>query len=245
MSEQTADTKEHKPDTWLVRVLNWRLIRGFGKSPLATFSIAMPFVGYVILYHSEIAHYLGDMGGLLAVQEGVLNRDSALAADENRAGMSFFTKLNLFYLGSCFVGAGTVVFRFVAPVTIKEFGTASQFVEAELGRATARKLRTMVIAIKARRPTVAAPLLTIAPWLNRKKMKLKQASNELRALKDDQLQIDILSSFYNVEDRYSQRWAVYLTTLLYVIGFTLISIPGLSFTVRVLRIVILQITGNS
>ena len=140
-----------------------------------------------------------------------------------------------------FVGVGTIVFRLVAPATIKEFGSISQFVENELGRATARKLRTMVIAVNARRPTVAAPLLSIAPWLDRSKTKLKQASNELRALKDEQLQIDVLSSFYNVEDRYSQRWAVYLTALLYGVGFALISIPGLSFTYRVLKVVAAQV----
>ena len=104
MSEQTDGIKKHKPDSWIVRVFNWRLIRGFGKSPLATFSIAMPFVGYVILYHSEIARYLGDMGGLLEIQEDSINRAPSLAEDGNREGMSFFTKLNLFYLGSCLSG---------------------------------------------------------------------------------------------------------------------------------------------
>lgn len=245
-SDTAAISKKlkHQPDDFWHRLLNWELVRGFGRSPLATLSIAMPFVGYAILYHSEIRVYLGDLGGLLSVQELELRRsDSSAGAVPEDNGMSFHTKLNLFYLGSCLVGLGTIVYRLFAPATVKEFSSLSDFVDRELSRATARKLRSMIVAVRARRPNVAATLISIAPWLVKSHSQLKIASNELRALKDDQLQIDVLSSFYNVESRYYLRWAVYLTSFLYCLGFALISIPGLIFTFRVIKVAILQMFG--
>lgn len=236
MNEDSGKAK-HLPDNFQARVFNWELVRGFGRSPLATISIGMPFVGYAILYHADIETYLGQLGGLLEVQETAKLVDTSDAASTESSGLSVYTKLNLFYLGTCFVGVGTIVYRLVAPRTVKEFGSISSFVDSELPRATARKMRSMMKTVNARRPTVAASLLSIAPWLGSGSGTLKQASSELRGLKDNQLQVDVLSSFYNVENRYFSRWGVYSTTGLYCIGFALISIPGFSFTFRVLKVV--------
>ncbi len=52
----------------LIRTLNWHLLRGFGQSVPATITMSTPFVGYMILYHSQIEEYLGGLGGLLEKQ---------------------------------------------------------------------------------------------------------------------------------------------------------------------------------
>jgi hypothetical protein len=197
----------------------------------------MPFLGYAILYHTELSEYLGGLGGLLDVQ-GTTDVESRPGSGNGY--ISLYAKLNLIYLGLFFVGVGSIIYRLFVPKTIKEFKSVSHYSEVELARTSARRLRSMMVAIRSRRPTVADGLLAIGPWLDRDECNLKTASNELRGLEDDQLKNDVLSSFYNVQSRYAGRVYLYLTVLLYVVGFACLSIPSLLFTFRVLKIVILS-----
>ncbi len=228
-----------KSDGFFHRTFNWELLRGFGQSSVATVSLAMPFVGYAILYHSQIETYIDGLGKTISTQEKLLRSPSE---DQNSIlEVSLFTKLNLIYLGSFLIGLGTVVFRIFAPKAVKEATSISDYAENELGRATARCLRSMINTIQRKRPSIARELTSIAPWLDKKNATLKTAYAELQDIQRDQLQNDVLSSFYNIENRYSHRWAVYLTVVLYVVGFFLLSIPGVLFTLRVLRVSVLSL----
>jgi len=218
----------YKPDDFWHKVFNWELVRGFGQSHIGSASIAMPFIGFALLYHTELQVFLGGLGGSLGV--------TAESAGENKI-LSFNTKLNLIYLGSFCVGIGSIVYRLMAPKTIKEFSSISQFAEIEISRATARRLRSMMTTISSRRPEISNDFRARAAWLTRSNCTLKSAANELRNLKDDQLQNDVLSSFYNVENRYTARKSLFFVTLFYAIGFLLLSIPGLVFTLRVLNLI--------
>lgn len=230
----TGKDKSYSPDDFWRRTFNWELVRGFGQSRLATISIAMPFIGYALLYHAEIESIIGGLGGYLDAQIG----DTEVVGQEGaRSGgfeIELFTRLSLIYLGTVLIGVGTIVYRLIAPKTVKEFRSVSHFVEVELSRATARRLRSMMVTISARRPQTASGLFEIAPWLRRSHCKLKAAVGELKNIEDDQLQIDVLSSFYNVESRYTARTGVYVTVAFYVLGFIAVSIPGIAFTVKVL-----------
>jgi len=225
------DKTTHKPDSFVHKVFNWELVRGFGQSKMGALSIAMPFIGFALLYHTELETLLGGLGGAIGVSNE-LNNDTSI--------LSFSSKLNLIYLGSFFVGIGSIIYRLTAPKTIKEFRSISQFSEIEISRASARRLRSMMITINSRRPTISGDFFARASWLNRSNCTLKAATNELRNLKDDQLKYDVLSSFYNVENRYTLRKKLYIVTALYGIGFTLLSVPGLVFTYRVLRSIFLN-----
>jgi hypothetical protein len=63
---------------------------------------------------------------------------------------------------------------------------------------------------------------------------LKTASDALKKDGDNQIKIDVLRSFYNVQDRHNKRGIVYAVFGLYVVGFVLLSLPGFTFTARVL-----------
>lgn len=232
-SEATgADDRWHK-------IINWEVLRSIGSSPLATISILMPFVGYAILYNEQIVNLLSQAG--FGLNPPVNSVDSSGATPVSGANNLFkffdlemMSKLNFLYVGSFLVGIGTIVFRLFAPKTVQQYKSIEMFFNSELDRASARRLRTMTYTIMQRRPVVAERLINVAPWLDRQGTTLRLAYAEIRELSDTQIQADVLSSFYNVESRYSNRFLANVVFFLYCLGFVLISIPGFFFTVQVL-----------
>ena len=139
-----------EPDDWKRRHINWFALRGFGKSKTASFTIAAPFVGYVILYHEMLSPYLGGLGGLL---------QSELAGQSCGPWISFITKLHLVYLGLLCLGIGTIIYRVCANQIIQSFSSISDYVDREERHITARNLRSMFVTVQSRRPGIAPQFL--------------------------------------------------------------------------------------
>jgi hypothetical protein len=227
MALNGTTNSEWKPEGWWQKTVNWHLLRGFGQSVPATLSMSTPFVGYMVLYHTEIGNYLGGMGGLLETQ---VNQDVC------GPWMAFSTRLNLLYLGLLCLGVGTIAFRFFAPVVVKNSRDIKDYVTSTIDNVSARNLRSMYTTINYRRPSAAKGLIDRAPWLDRSKS-LKTAADALRKDEDGQLKMDILSSHYSALDRNTARKAVYFVLGSFLLGFTLLAIPGLTFTFRVLCVI--------
>lgn len=218
--------KERKwlPESWLQRTFNWRLVRGFGQSAPATLSMSAPFIGYAILYHVEIGNWLGGLGGFL---------DDQGSPQTCQQMISFSMRLNLLYCGIFILGIGTIVYRIFAPEEVKSARTGSDYVVQNVDIVTARNLRSMFVTIKSRRPEAVDGLLGRAPWLSRDKS-LKTASDALKQDESNHIKIDVLRSYYNALDRHSARWAVGSVAFLFFVGFGLLSIPGVAFSLRIL-----------
>jgi hypothetical protein len=228
--------KASKPrDTFWHKTVNWEVLRSIGGSPLAAVSVLMPFIGYVILYNGQVVTFLEGVGLKLpqfsaAFEEAEIKGAWAFSLVD----LEVLTRLNYLYVGSFFVGCGTILYRLAAPKTVTQCGSINSFYDRELDRASARRLRSMVATIKARRVEVSNRLISVAPWLDRDNATLKIAYGEMREQEDTQLQADVLSSFYNVESRYFRRKHAMTVFILYIIGFLLVSIPGIAFTAQVL-----------
>lgn len=227
------------PDSFWNVAINWELLGAVGRSRLAAISILMPFIGYAILYNDQVIEFLQNVGVESFAAPG---QNPVPLPVEGSWGMwlgemldlSVLARLNFLYVGSFLLGLGTIAFKVFAPSTIQQHRSMEAFFNSELERASARRLRTMARTIGSRRPSAAANLFTAAPWLDRNQKTLKLAYAEMRELADSQIQADVLSSFYNVESRYFRRNIVFVVAALYFLGFVLISIPGLCFTLQVL-----------
>lgn len=224
MSSLRTNQNGWKPEPWSVRVLNWNLLRGFGQSLPASLTMATPFVGYMILYHTQIEGYLGGLGGLL---------DQQVQPGTCEPWFDFSTRLNIVYISLLLLGIGTILYRLFVPEIIKSARGINEYVLESIDNVSARNLRSMYVTIKSRRPEVAESFDERAPWLDRQKS-LKTASDALKKDGDNQIKIDVLRSFYNVQDRHSSRGIVYAVFGFYVAGFILLSLPGLAFTGTVL-----------
>lgn len=213
-----------KPDDWWRKNVNWFTLRIFGQSKVASFTIAAPFIGYVILYHDMLRPYLGGLGGLL---------QSQYEGESCGPWIDFIDKLHLVYLGLLCLGIGTIVYRVFADHVIQSFANISDYVEREQEHITARNLRSMFATIRSRRTGMKNQFLDRAPWLDRE-VNLKVASDTYARNDDPNVAKDVLRSYYTVLDRYSSRFWAYLAMIAYGIGFLLLAIPGLFFTGRVL-----------
>ncbi|MEM6890549.1 MAG: hypothetical protein AAF636_20815 [Pseudomonadota bacterium] len=213
-----------QPEDWWNRTFNWRLVRGFGQSAPATLSMSAPFIGYAVLYHAEIANWLGGLGGFL---------DQQNHSQSCQPWLSFSTRLNLLYCGILLLGFGTILYRIFTPDEVKSARSISDYALQNVDLVTARNLRSMFATIKSRRPEVVEGLLGSAPWLERDKT-LKTASDGLKQDESNQIKIDVLRSYYNTLDRHTARRAVYWVVSFFALGLLLLSIPGFAFSARVL-----------
>ncbi|TYC80062.1 hypothetical protein FMN63_02135 [Stappia sp. BW2] len=228
MSDQSMKSKSSwQPEPWRVKILNWHLLRGFGQSVPAAITMSTPFVGYMILYHPQIEEYVGGLGGLLEKQA---------KPGQCAPWIDFSMRLNLVYIGLLLLGVGTIVYKVFAPSVVKGARDINEYVVNVIDNVSARNLRSMYVMIRSRRPQVAASFIQMAPWLDRDKS-LKTASDALKRDDGNHIKIDVLRSFYNVQDRHTARGAVYLVLVFYALGFLLLAIPGLAFTGRVLCVV--------
>ena len=229
--ETSPNMPQDSPDTWVRKNFNWLTLRGFGKSRIASITIAAPFIGYVILYHSKVEPYLGGLGGLLQAE---------ISNSSCGPWITFVAKLHLTYLGLLLLGVGTIVFRVCADQVIQTYAGISDYLEREEQHITARNLRAMFAIVRQQRPQLAEQLIERASWLDRENVNLKTASNQFARNSDTGVTKDLLRSYYNVLNRYTRRVWVYTATIAYAIGFSLLAIPGLFFTGRVLCSMALQ-----
>lgn len=186
-----------------------------------------PFIGYMILYHTKIEGYLGGLGGFLEQQT---------VPGQCVPWIGFSMRLNLLYCGLLLLGIGTIAYRVFAPEVIKNSRNISEYVVGAVDNVSARELRSMYATIQSLRPEMELSFMHRAPWLGQNKS-LKAAADALKRDDDGQIKMDVLRSFYDVQNGQAARLAIYFVLLFYALGFLLLAIPGLSFTRRVLCVV--------
>jgi hypothetical protein len=211
-------------ESFLQENINWALLRGFGATRLATVTAMMPFIGYVILYNSQLSGLLGGFGGLLDQQESVCQCGSIL---------SFETRLNLVYLGLFSVGVSALLFKAAAPRELKLYRDVNQFIDQERGNLTARRVRSMYRTVSFRRKRIGTELVARANWLGAD-VSIEKASVEFAGNKNEDVILDLMRIFFQAQDRHFRRLAAIVCFVFFVIGTLLLAVPSATFTFRVM-----------
>jgi hypothetical protein len=99
---------------WLEHRSRWSVLRGLGNSSIAKATIAVPLVGYLLLFNGEIVKFLS------------LHTDFCRSAS---CGPSL--RLLLLYLGCCSIAVGAALYGLKCPALIKKYDSAAAFFEAE------------------------------------------------------------------------------------------------------------------
>lgn len=217
---------QHQPgeETFLQKKIDWLLLRGFGASKLATVTVLMPFIGYTILYNSQIELWFGGLGGLLDTRqsEGVCP-----------AYFSFFQRLNFLYCGFLLLGLAAIIFKIFAPKELKYYRDVDHFIDSVRPNLSARKVRSMYRTIENRRPSIGKSLQERAGWLQTS-IPITKASIEFTRNENEDLVLDLLRNFHQAQNRHYKRFAVISCSLLFVAGTTTLSLPAIAFSLRVL-----------
>jgi hypothetical protein len=90
----------------------WNNLRSIGNSPIARASIAVPILGYIIVFHRDLIEYL---------------KIHSSFCD----GCAVSWRLHFLYFGSCFFAMGSILYGLVCPTLIKKYGGATEFFEGE------------------------------------------------------------------------------------------------------------------
>lgn len=211
-------------ESFLQENINWALLRGFGATGFATVTAMMPFVGYIILYNSQLSELLGGFGGLLDQQESVHQCGKLL---------SFETRLNLVYLGLFSVGVSALLFKAAAPRELKLYRDVNEFIDKERGNLTARRVRSMYRTVDYRRKRIGTELLARANWLGAD-VPIEKASVEFAGNKNEDVILDLMRNYFQAQDRHFRRRAAVGCFVFFIIGTLLLAVPSAAFTFRVM-----------
>lgn len=191
---------------------------------MASASMLMPFIGYIILYNSELKNILGNFGGLLNEQP---------SASQCSQHISSFQRLNLLYCGLFTLGISALIFRIMAPRELKLYADTNDFIDRERRNLSARRIRSMYRTVNARRSRIGAEFRGRANWLT-EDVSITKASVEFANNKNEDVILDLMRSFFQAQDRHFRRWAVYSSLCFLLLGGLLVAIPSAAFTLRVL-----------
>jgi hypothetical protein len=112
MASRTDTLPERYTPRLRGKEFRWNDLRRIGNSPVARASIAIPVLGYLILFHSDLIDYLKLHGSVC--------KDCTVS-----------WRLHLFYFSSCCFAFGSVVYALRCPQVIKKYGVARDYFETE------------------------------------------------------------------------------------------------------------------
>lgn len=93
---------------------DWRKLSSFGNSSAAKISVLAPFVGFAVFYNERLKAYLGvTLSDSQCFHQTII---SLLAV-----------RLDVFYLGLVFLGAGSFVYSMFSPNVVKQYPSAFSF----------------------------------------------------------------------------------------------------------------------
>ncbi|WP_162653307.1 hypothetical protein [Lentilitoribacter sp. Alg239-R112] len=214
-------------ETYLQKNFDWHILRGFGASKIASVTVLMPFIGYVILYNSQFTHWLGGLGGML---------DQHDLSDSCTPYFNFFERLNLLYCGLLSLGLSALTYKLFAPKEVSHYRDVDEYIDSVRPNLTARRIRVMYRTIANRRPKIGQSLLERAGWLENT-IPISKASIEFNRNENDDLILDILRNFHQAQNRHYYRLAVVFCAFLFVLGTLVLSLPAITFTMRVLCVI--------
>jgi len=216
--------EEQSADSFLRKLVNWQNLRVFGQTKIAMATALTPFIGYIILYHDKAETFLGGLGGLYCESSPTTN------------WLSFDDRLHLLYLGLFLLGIGSILYRLVAPDIVKGNASPEEYTERVANFLTVRNVRMMFKKVNERNPGLKSPSKTDHRWLDTKAVEEpKKAMEEAEEDKFyDQVKLNVVRSFYNVESRYTNRLGAWIVSILYVMGGVVTAVPGFELSFRVL-----------
>jgi hypothetical protein len=223
------------PNDWY----RWDELRRPGNHKLVQLTAVVPVVGYLILLNKELARYY------------------ALYFDADSLVISY--RLYCLYFGFTFLGVASILFNFLCPKLVKEYGSAAAFVAAEERISDRARIRRMMDALIGERfkeqfPNArytleqvravggavdwAAPIPFArgtpdfhneAAYLQQ----LKRDHDDMAAQIVDSPGLVMTHYFVPLKDENrAGRFAVFV---MYVLGFAVLAIPTIEVFVRVLR----------
>ena len=214
---------DHSGDSTHRRLVNWQILRFFGQTNIAMATALTPFIGYAVLFHDKVKVYLGGLGGFFYE-----------SSKTTPPWLSFDERLQFLYMGLLLLGIGSIVYRLIAPNTVKVYGSIEEYTERVAEFLTVRNIRMMYANVDKRNPGLASPSKTDHVWLDTKIGAYdarNQASNDKFY---DQVKLDVVRSYYNVESRYTKRTGAWLVSLLFVVGGIMTAVPGSELSIRVI-----------
>jgi len=185
----------------------WNALRRIGNSWVGRASIALPILGYLILFQEDIIRYL---------------RLHASFCENCEVSW----RLHLFYFGCCFFAVASLLYAFRCPPLINKYEGAPDFFEAEKNYfSNARNLNYLFHLIKREKGVPAFHPGNL----------LRHTNTETTAVEPGEMQFlaGLMGEHYVLQIR--NDWFVRWTILAaYWIGFILISIPTIATFSQVL-----------
>ena len=186
-------------------------MRPIGPSPIARASVAMPVLGYLILFHKDLLDYL--------------KLHSSFCQD---CDVSW--RLYMLYFACCCFAVGSVIYAVRCPRIIKSYAVSRDYIEAEKAHyCGAVNLEYLFELFDGEKAHPADP----------SDLRTKAEANVGLTQEDIPQLSDLMSQLYFIQNRraFSSRMVV---AIMYALGFLLLGIPAVVTFLQILTRVVMS-----
>ncbi|MCH2087156.1 MAG: hypothetical protein MK175_08225 [Pseudoalteromonas sp.] len=189
---------------------NWPSLRLLGQSPAVKLTMAIPFIGYILILNEHVVSFLVSVFEITNVSgQGVIN----------------LSNLYLIYFGLTTLGIATLIFQILCPPLIKEHLSIRVYVEKSIDFMTEHRLKSLCNYIN--------PTETVQHEVIAKARKVLAEKPNIKAKEFRDSSIDVLEYFWN-SSAWNKSFSRFCVVLLYFLGFLLLTIPSIKMFVKVI-----------
>lgn len=194
----------------------WETLRRVGQSRVVSFTVLMPFVGYMILLNDHLVDYL-------KLSSVLVPADSTSLARETVGSISKATRDRLYfiYFGLTSLGVGSLLYSIFCPRIQKEHSSDFTYIREEIGLMTERRAMSAIEFLKRRRTAVIAPHMQtdLESLTDRLNPQISGARESEMATKELMLMLYQSENWWNPSARLS-------VALFFSAGFICLAIPS-------------------
>jgi hypothetical protein len=212
-----------------VRV-GWVRLREIGNSQIVKLTIAIPLVGYIIIFNESLLHYLDLSRELFG------HHTNLVASDE--AHVSW--RLLLMYFGLCFIAVGAALYSWYCPDEIKSYRLPSDYIAAVLNNLGSIGIDRIEAALESGTPLARQGL---KDWREVQSYRPISETDEQFAAHLTEANRGVLEMYFDFLNR-SHPYARITSAVSYAVGFAALFIPSLDVFARVVRVFFRSILGS-
>lgn len=192
-------------------MFSWDQLKKIGQSRLLSLTMIVPFLGYLILFNQVLNEWLINSYRFLSLD--IIQLEVAGGRNKVIASQLYFI-----YYGLSLLGVASMFFYLFCPVSMKEYSSEYQFVHQELGIMTVFRAKKIIRMLRIRCKNDNA----VMNQLN--SINCQSLAEEKWLNKADSC---LLLSVFWQQDSLHHGFIRWLVSILYLLGFFVLSIPSL------------------
>jgi len=212
-----------------MEIPTWQGLARIGRSKAISLTMLVPVIGYLIVFNEHVFQ-------LLELSKEIFPVDAARNGDSTNIWFSNIIRLVFLYFGLMFLGIATILYQCFCPPLIKEYANERGYIREEINLMTTKRINAILSDLSREIPKNHDKFEEFERISIAIEKYHKDPDGYLEGTRD-RLHTDLMLMQWENENstHTSPRSSI---TLLYTVGFVILTIPSVEMLLRVISVLI-------